>query len=117
MANMSGATDLPRSAAWPAAARLIGRWLERSERLDALLEALPPDLSGAERARCQHLVFGVVRHFGRLEAALGRLVAHPPRFSTRAVLFIAGFEVIEAAGGDDATGRIARTVHHAVEQT
>lgn len=116
MANMSGATDLPRSAAWPAAARLIGRWLERSERLDALLEALPPDLSGAERARCQHLVFGVVRHFGRLEAALGRLVAHPPRFTTRGVLFVAGFELIDAHEKLVADGIVAKIVHHAVEQ-
>ncbi|MSU23344.1 MAG: RNA methyltransferase [Opitutus sp.] len=117
---MSGAVGSPptgRPSAWLATANLLGRWLERRERIDTLLDTLPPGLSGPERARCQHLVFGVVRHYGRLDAALGRLIAHPPRFSTRAVLFIAGFEVIEAAGGDDATGRIARTVHHAVEQT
>lgn len=114
---MTVLTDAPRPAAWPAAARLIARWLERHERLDTLLETLPPGLAGAERARCQHLVFGVVRHFGRIEAALGRLVAHPPRFSTRAVLFVAGFELIEAAGEAEGSGRVAKIVHHAVEQT
>ncbi len=98
------------------AARLIGRWLERSERLDALLDTLPADLHGAERARCQHLVFGVVRHFGRIEAALGRLVAHPPRFATRGVLFVAGFELIDAAEKMVADGIVAKIVHHAVEQ-
>ncbi len=107
----SGAT-----AAWPAAARLVARWLDRHERIDALLDTLPRTLAGPTRARCQHLVLGVVRHFGRLEAALGRLVPHPPRFATRAVLFIAGFELIEAAQDDD-TGRAAKIVHHAVEQT
>ena len=111
------ATDAPRLGAWPAAARLIARWLERSERLDTLLDTLPPELHGTERARCQHLVFGVVRHFGRLEAALARLVAHPPRFATRAVLFVAGFELIDAAGEAVADGRVAKIVHHAVEQT
>jgi 16S rRNA (cytosine967-C5)-methyltransferase len=114
---MSALPDTPRLAAWPTATRLIGRWLERSERLDALLDTLPSDLTGAERARCQHLVFGVVRHFGRLEAALNRLVAHPPRFSTRGVLFVAGFELIDAAEKMVADGIVAKIVHHAVEQT
>ena len=94
----------------------MARWLERRERLDVLLDELPAVLAGTDRARCQHLVIGVVRHFGRIDAALGRLVAHPPRFATRAVLFIAGFELIEAAA-DDESGRIPRIVHHAVEQT
>lgn len=101
---------------WLVAARLVARWLERRERLDVLLDELPALVAGTERARCQHLVIGVVRHFGRIDAALGRLVAHPPRFATRAVLFIAGFELIEAAADDD-SGRIPRIVHHAVEQT
>jgi len=96
---------------------LIARWLDRRERVDELLETLGGSLSGAERARCQHLVFGVVRHFGRLEAARGRLVAHPPRFATRAVLFLAGFELIEAQGRPAEEGLVAKIVHHAVEQT
>jgi len=109
-------TDATDVNAWSTAARLIARWLDRRERVDALLDSLPRTLTGADRARCQHLVLGVVRHFGRIDAALGRLIAHPPRFSTRAVLFIAGFELIEAAGEND-TGRVAKIVHHAVEQT
>ena len=117
---MSAAPASPRPSApvtaWPTAAGLIARWLDRRERVDALLESLPRTFSGAERARCQHLVLGVIRHYGRIDAALGRLVSHPPRFSTRAVLFIAGFELIEAAQDDDA-GRVAKIVHHAVEQT
>lgn len=109
-------TAIP-SGAWLAAVNLLARWLERRERLDALLDTLPAGLAGAERARCQHLVFGVVRHFGRLESELGRLIVHPPRFSTRAVLFVAGFELIEAKGTPEADGLTAKIVHHAVEQT
>jgi len=82
-----------------------------------LLDTLPRPLTGAERARCQHLVLGVVRHFGRIDAALGRLIAHPPRFATRAVLFVAGFELIEAAAEKEFAARTAKIVHHAVEQT
>jgi 16S rRNA (cytosine967-C5)-methyltransferase len=58
-----------------------------------------------------------MRHFGRIDAALGRLVARPPRFVTRAVLFVAGFELIEAGAAPDSEGRVAKIVHHAVEQT
>ena len=115
MPSSVSAPSLSTPTPWVAAARLIARWLDRRERLDALLESLPATFTGPERARCQHLVIGVVRHFGRIDAALGRLVAHPPRFATRAILCIAGYELIVAAADGD-TGRIARIVHHGVEQ-
>ncbi len=81
------------------------------------MDTLGSSLAGAERARCQHLVFGVIRHAGRIESALNRLIAHPPRFSTRAVLFLAAFELVEAEGSAAEQGMIAKIVHHAVEQT
>jgi 16S rRNA (cytosine967-C5)-methyltransferase len=114
---MSNSESTGTRGAWPAAVQLLARWLDRRERIDELIDSLPPGLSGPERARCQHLVFGVVRHFGRLDAALGRLIAHPPRFPTRAVLLMAGYELIEAAGTPEADGLVAKIVHHAVEQT
>jgi len=119
IASTFSPAEAASAGAWPMAARLIARWLDRRERIDTLLDTLPRSLTGAERARCQYLVLGVVRHFGRIDSALGRLVAHPPRFSTRAVLFIAGFELIELIHDSDADreGRAAKIVHHAVEQT
>jgi 16S rRNA (cytosine967-C5)-methyltransferase len=112
---VSGDLKTPLSG-WGAAAGIVARWLDRRERLDELMAGLPASLSGVERARCQSLVFGVVRHAGRLEAALARLVAHPPRFPTRAVLYLAGFELLEAASDPADSGRPARIVHHAVDQ-
>ncbi|MCC6414772.1 MAG: RsmB/NOP family class I SAM-dependent RNA methyltransferase [Opitutaceae bacterium] len=103
--------------AWVNAARLLARWLEQHERVDALLDALPPKLSAVERARCQHLVFGVIRHCGRIGTALDQLIAHRPRFSTRAALMLAGFELIDAADEADYAGQVAKIGHHAVEQT
>jgi 16S rRNA (cytosine967-C5)-methyltransferase len=100
---------------WSSAARLTARWLDLRERIDLLMEGIPQGMEGTERGRCQHLVFGVVRHFGRIEAVLGRLVAHPPRFITRAVLYVSAFELIEAAGDPD-PGRVAKIVHHAVDR-
>ena len=114
---MSQIESATARGAWPAAVALLARWLDRRERIDELIEALPKTLTGAERARCQHLIFGVVRNFGRLDAAIGRLVSHSPRFPTRAILLMAGFELMEAAGSPEADGRVAKIVHHAVEQT
>ncbi len=113
---MKTPSEQTRPEAWPAAVRLLARWLDRHERVDELLETLPRGLGGVERARCQHLVFGVVRHFGRLDAALRRLVPHAPRFPTRAVLLVAGFELLEGAAGPVEDGLVAKIVHHAVEQ-
>lgn len=114
---MSARPENMSASPWATAVRLIGRWLDRRERIDALLDTLGTGISGPERARCQHLVLGVVRHFGRIDAALGRLVAHPPRLVTRAVLLVAGFELIEALATERSDGRVAKIVHHAVEQT
>jgi len=102
---------------WVNAARLTARWLDQRERVDALFEALPAQLSAVERARCQHLVFGVIRHYGRIQTALDTLIAHRPRFSTQAVLCVAGFELLETAEHEDREGQVAKIVHHAVEQT
>lgn len=114
---MSAVQERLVPGAWAAAVRLLARWLDRGERIDTLLDTLPTDLTPAERARCQHLVMGVVRHFGRIDAALARTVAHPPRFITRAILFVAGFELIESGKDGAQDGRAAKIVHHAVEQT
>ena len=96
---------------WNAAVALTERWLARSERVDTLLEGLAPGLSPQERARAQHLFYGVVRWSNRLEAALDGLMTHAPRTKVRAVLQVAGFELLE--GGADLTAKI---IHHAVEK-
>ena len=96
---------------WEAAVGLVERWVARSERVDTLLEGLAAGLTGQERARAQHLFYGVVRWSSRLEAALAGLMAHPPRTKVRAVLLVAGFELLEGGGGAEST---AKVVHHAV---
>lgn len=96
---------------WEAAVGLTERWLARSERVDALLEGLPTGLAGQERARAQQLFYGVVRWSSRIESALAGLMARPPRTKVRAVLMVAGFELLE--GGSELT---AKVIHHAVEK-
>lgn len=96
---------------WVAATGLVERWLARSERVDTLLEGLATNLNGQERARAQHLFYGVVRWASRLESALAGLMTREPRTKVKAVLMIAGFELLE--GGPDLT---AKVIHHAVER-
>ncbi|MEO6996370.1 MAG: transcription antitermination factor NusB, partial [Lacunisphaera sp.] len=104
-----GAISTP--GGWAAAVGLTEVWLAKAERVDALLEGLPPTLSSQERARAQQLFYGVVRWSNRLEAALEGLMARPPRAKVRAILLVAGFELLE--GGPDLT---AKVIHHAVEK-
>ena len=99
------------ASGWVRAVLLTERWLATQERVDTLLEGLAASLAGQERARAQQLFYGVVRWSGRLEAALAGLMAHAPRTKVRAVLLVAGFELLE--GGADS---VAQVIHHAVEQ-
>lgn len=117
--RMSEGPDAPLNAVpsssfppWATAARLLVRWIERHERVDGLLDGLSRNLSKADRGRIQHLLFGALRHMGRLDAQVARWVPRQPRTRLRAVLLLAGYELIEGRGD----GHAARVVHHAVEQ-
>ena len=118
--GLEKATEMakPQLSGWVAAAGLVERWLARSERVDALLEGLAPSLSAQERARAQHLFYGVVRWASRLESALAGLMTREPRGKVKAVLMIAGFELLEAGDGrpEAGTEATAKIVHHAVER-
>jgi 16S rRNA (cytosine967-C5)-methyltransferase len=109
----------PAPDAWNAAAGLLTRWLEKHERVDALLGGLPATLGRAGRAHCQHLLFDAVRHLGRIDAALTPLLARPPRAKLKAALLITGGELLDAGAGtgEKAEGKTARIIHHAVERT
>lgn len=96
---------------WESAVQITERWLARSERVDTLLEGLPTSLTGQERARCQHLFYGVVRWSSLIESGLAGLMAHAPRTKVRAILMVAGFEILEGK-----TDAVAKIVHHAVER-
>lgn len=96
------------SDGWETAVLLTERWLATRERVDALLEQLTPGLPAQERARAQHLFFGVVRWSDRIERALAGLMARAPRTKVRAVLAVTGFELLENPA------EAAKIVHHAV---
>ena len=106
----------PAADGWGTAVLLIERWLATQERVDALLEQLTPGLPPQERARAQHLFYGVVRWAGRIDGALAGLMAVPPRTKVRAILMVAGFELQEQRLASDKIGATAKIIHHAVEK-
>jgi 16S rRNA (cytosine967-C5)-methyltransferase len=61
-------------------------------------------------------LFGAVRHLGRLNAVIDAVVVRSPRARLRAVLLVAGFELLEAGAAPVEEGQAARIVHHAVAQ-
>lgn len=105
----AGASQSPD--AWPVAARLLVRWLDEEVRADALLDTV--QLSGGARARCQHLFYGAIRNYGRIEGVIATLVRLRPRTRVMAILLLAGYELIEGGG----EGHAAKVGHHAVTQT
>lgn len=109
------ATKAPFDA-WTEAVGLVHRWLEKAQRLDELMECVSPSAMGIERARVQHLVYGVVRHHLRLKACLEARVSHAPRFRVQAILYVASYELIEGVAQEDASAQTAKVVHHAVER-
>jgi 16S rRNA (cytosine967-C5)-methyltransferase len=102
---------------WDEAVGLVHRWLEQSERLDELMDRVSALAVGVERARVQHLVYGVFRHHLRLKSRISAKVNRAPRFRVQAILYVASYELIEAleSGGAD-EGLVAKVVHHAVER-
>ena len=132
--------------AWTSSVMLLERWLRERGRIDILLEqsgreaaaGLPREglltsgkrqagthsadkesdivMDRQECARCQHLLYGAIRNLGRLDSILGTMISQAPRARLRAVLLIAGFELLEAGGAAPEEGQAARIVHHAVSQ-
>jgi 16S rRNA (cytosine967-C5)-methyltransferase len=100
------------SDGWTFAVELAARWLREPGRIDWMLERFATDLPGAERARCQNLLSAAIRNHSRLEAAFAPLLQRTPRPRLRAILHIAGAEIIENV--DTAP---ALVVDHAVGMT
>jgi len=101
------------SAGWTAAVILTERYQEHPGRADALLAELDFGADPALRRSAQQLFYGVIRNKSLLEAALGRLCVKPPQGRARALLLVAGAELLEC--GADA-GRKAKATDWAVRK-
>jgi 16S rRNA (cytosine967-C5)-methyltransferase len=106
------ARNLQPADGWTLAVELLARWLREPGRVDWLLEQFAHELPADERARCQRLLAGAIRHHSRLVAAFEPLVHRTPRPRLRAILHIAGAEIIE-----NVDAAPALVVDHAVGMT
>ncbi len=105
-------STMAQADGWAAAAMLLSRLLARPGRADEIL-AGATFTDARERARCERLLFGAIRNKALLGAAVDSLCRNEPTEAARAVMMIAGCELLEC--GDDAAGR-ALVTHHAVEK-
>ncbi len=95
---------------WNVTCSLLVRHLSEGARLDHVLEDVPNQLPPVDRRRVRHLVYGVVRHLGLLNACLARHMHSTPRPVLHALLLTGSFELLENAA------QTPVIVHHAVDQ-
>lgn len=100
------------TSGWDAAVLLTEDYFKGNRKADDLLDRLPADFTGRQRATCQSLFLGALRFGHRTEAALEGLLRKKPKPQVRAILLVTGFELLEAAGD-----RHPKIIHHAVERS
>lgn len=96
---------------WDGAVILLEGYFSENLKANQLLERLPDSFQGDRRAICQSLFLGALRHGHGVEVALEPLVRKQPRSLVKAILMVAGYEMIAA----DAE-KMPKIVHHAVER-
>ncbi|NBB79452.1 MAG: RNA methyltransferase [Verrucomicrobia bacterium] len=100
------------TSGWEAAVLVTERYFCGNQKADQLLDALPADFTGGQRATCQSLFLGALRFGHRTEAALKGLVRKKTKSYIRAILLVTGFELLKAS--PDLHPKI---IHHAVERS
>lgn len=97
---------------WDAAVHLTETYLTGDQKADQLLEKLPENFIGDQRAACQSLFLGALRHGHMTRAALQGLLRKKASSGVEAILLVAGYEIIDAEAD-----RYPKIIHHAVEQS
>lgn len=101
----------PRQSGWAKAVDILQSFLKRPRKLDDLFDGMAEPLDTNNRRRCQSLVMGAVRHLTLLQHAISHLTVKPPRPRLRALLLVAGFELL-----DDDSAKYPLIVDQAVGQ-
>jgi 16S rRNA (cytosine967-C5)-methyltransferase len=103
--------NFPPRDGWTAAVILAERYLARPGRADAMLAAERREIAPASYSTAQQLFYSVLRNLSLLSAAIGRLCVKPPPEKCRALLMVAGAELLLC--GED-VGRRAKVTDFAV---
>lgn len=97
---------------WDAAVSLTQEYLAENLKANQLLDRLPAIFPSDQRAICQSLFLGALRHGHTVRAALKPLARKGIRSPVEAVLLVAGYELLHA--DEEKTPKI---IHHAVERS
>lgn len=100
------------TSGWEAAVLLTEAYFGGGQKADQLLEALPDDFTGPQRATCQSLFLGALRFGHRTQAALKNLLRKKAKPRVQAILFVTGYELLVAD-----SERHPKIIHHAVERS
>jgi 16S rRNA (cytosine967-C5)-methyltransferase len=100
------------ASSWQAVHRQVVAYLSTPCKLSDMQDDGPVLERQAGGAAAHWLLLAVFRHWLAVEAALATVCRQPPRPAVRAVLLIAGAELLAS----DEPARLPRIIHHAVEQ-
>jgi 16S rRNA (cytosine967-C5)-methyltransferase len=99
---------------WVESVNLTVRYLAAPTRADALLTPVRGFLDAREYSTCQQLFYGVLRNLSLLQASVDYLCVRKPIPEARALLMVAGYELLE---DKDRPEKRALITHHAVEMS
>ena len=100
------------TSGWEAAVLLTEHYFGGNQKADQLLDALPADFTGGQRATCQSLFLGALRFGHRTQAALEGLLRKKAKPRVQAILLVTGYELLDAD-----PDRHPKIIHHAVERS
>lgn len=107
--------DLKEEAnGWWSAVRLISEFGASPAKAESFLRRAQSLSNVRQRQVCQHLFLGVLRNHFLLESLVGKTVKRKPRPILKAVLQVAGFELIDTLAREESVGPC---IHFAVGQT
>ncbi len=98
--------------AWDSAVVLTNNLLKTRNRPGRPREGLADHLSSEDRRRCQNLFYGVIRNIALIEWSINQNMRRPPKGLLRALLLVAGYELLSGVRGEGAA--FQQVVHHAV---
>ncbi|TVP82058.1 MAG: RNA methyltransferase [Puniceicoccaceae bacterium] len=100
------------TSGWEAAVLLTEAYISGNQKSDQLLDGLPEEFTGHQRAACQSLFLGALRHGHRTLAALKKLIRKKAKPGIKAILLVTGYELLDAS-----PERHPKIIHHAVERS
>ncbi len=101
--------------AWESAVALTNEFFKSDRRLARLQEGTATELPQEERRRRQSLLYGVARNIALIEWAIKQNVRRIPKGRLKALLLVAGFEIL-ADVRENEGARAPQVVHHAVDR-